>query len=382
MKPYPFIVSALALLLTISSCDNDEEKEKPDPCVTTSSVGGVIIDQYIVSLPAEEENPDGRKSARAVSVLTRNNLSQERIINHFRGRTSIYILNINSTEAEQLKADGDVLKIEQDKTVSLCTCLEVVEPRLITWNVDKVGYGDGTGKRAWILDSGVDLDHPDLNIDTELSRSFVPDFPTAEDGEGHGTHSAGIIGALNNDFGTLGVASGATIIALKVLDDDGNGTVGYILDALAFISEHGKAGDVVNLSLSVDKDVSTILDDEVKALANRGFFVSIAAGNDGESANNFSPARANAKNVYTVSAVDSLDRFASFSNFGNDAVDFAAPGVRIPSTYRQGLYARATGTSQAAPHVAGILLINNGKVNSIGNALSDPDGTADPLAHK
>jgi subtilisin len=162
MKPYPFIVPALALLLTISACDNEEDKENPDPCVTTSSVGEVIIDRYIVSLPAEEEDPDGRKSAKAVSLLKRNNLSQERIVNHFQGKNSIYILNITRAEAEQLKADGEVLKIEPDKTVSLCACLEVVDPRLITWNVDKVGYGDGRGKTAWILDSGVDLDHPDF----------------------------------------------------------------------------------------------------------------------------------------------------------------------------------------------------------------------------
>jgi subtilisin len=383
MKLYLFVLILLFTVVNLSSCDNDDPEEE-DPCVGPSSVNGaIVIDRYIVSVPPEDESNGGRKRIKGVNLLKRNNLSEERIINHFQGKNSTYILQLTAEEAAKLKNDNEVLKIEQDKSVSICGCtFEVVEPRLVTWNADKVGYGDGRGKTAWILDSGVDLDHPDLNVDKDRSRSFHPDFSTAEDGQGHGTHTAGIIGALNNDIGTLGVASGATIVALKVLDDDGNGTVSYILDALAYIKEKGKAGDVVNMSLSVDADISTILDEEIQALANRGFYVAIAAGNDSILASELSPARANGKNIYTVSAVDSLDRFASWSNYGNDAVDFAAPGVRVLSSYMQGKYAIISGTSQAAPHVAGILLINEGKVNSQGTALNDPDGVPDPLAHK
>jgi subtilisin family serine protease len=147
------------------------------------------------------------------------------------------------------------------------------------------------------------------------------------------------------------------------------------------VNANGKPGDVVNMSIG-EEEISGILDQQVKATAARGIFISIAAGNDNKEANLFSPARANAPNIYTVSAIDSLDRFASFSNFGNDVVDYAAPGVRILSTYTDGRYARMSGTSMAAPHVAGLLLINNGVLHSAGTALNDPDGTADRIAVK
>jgi subtilisin len=384
MKPYLLLFPALLFLVHLSSCDDDEKKEPVDPCIGASSIGKpqVVADRYIISVPSGQDSNDGRMASKGVSLLRRNNLSEERIVRYFKGKNLHYVLNLSAEEAARLKRDSEVLKIEQDKSVSLCSCFEVVEPSLITWNVSNVGCGDGTGKVAWILDSGVDYDHPDLNVDTERSQSFIPDVATADDDEGHGTHIAGIIGAKNNTIGTLGVASGATIVALKVLDSEGDGFVSYILEALSYVSEHGNPGDAVNLSLSVDNDLSEILDEEVQALGNQGFYVCIAAGNDAMNANNFSPARANGKNIYTVSAVDSLNRFASWSNYGNDVVDYAAPGVRILSTYLNGQYAYIDGTSQAAPHVAGILLVNNGKIFNSGTAINDPDGTPDPLAHR
>src|SRR5690606_447855 len=120
--------------------------------------------------------------------------------------------------------------------------------------------------------------------------------------------------------------------------------------ALSYVNEHAAAGDVVNLSVGNDEGVSATLDQMVTSTAAKGIFVAIAAGNDKENAGKYSPARVNAQNVYTVSAIDSLDRFASFSNFGNDVVDYAAPGVRVLSTFTKGRYAYLSGTSMAAPH--------------------------------
>ncbi|MDX1604089.1 MAG: S8 family serine peptidase, partial [Salinimicrobium sediminis] len=123
---------------------------------------------------------------------------------------------------------------------------------------------------------------------------------------------------------------------------------------------------------------SQALDDAVKAAAGKGIKFALAAGNESTDANNSSPARVNGTNIYTISAVDINDRFASFSNYGNPPVDFAAPGVSIKSTWKGGGYNTISGTSMASPHVAGILLLGN--VSSGGSASGDPDGNADAIA--
>jgi subtilisin len=372
------------ILISFIRCDDGEDPVKEtDDClsVRSSSNGQAVEDRYIISLPAENESNSGRKSLKAVSILQKHNLGEDRILNHFQGEFSNYVLHLSKTEAASLKQDPSILYIEPDRIISMCSCITVIEPKLVTWNLDKVGYGDGIGKTAWLVDSGIDYKHPDLTVDTIRSRSFVPDAPTAADDNGHGTHVAGIIGAKNNKIGTLGVASGATLVGIKVLDADGNGLLSYVIDAFAYLKTQVKAGEVINISLGVE-EMSDILDKEIEGLANKGIFITIAAGNEGEEASKYSPGRTNGQNIYTVSAVDSLDRFADFSNFGNDAVDFAAPGVRVLSTYMSGKYAIMSGTSMAAPHVSGILLVNNGKIHQNGSALQDPDGSADPLAHQ
>ncbi len=292
-----------------------------------------------------------------------------------------FVARLSGAELMRLKADTSISMIEQDRIVAYGSCFKVVEPKTISWNVNRVGYGDGTGKTAWIIDSGIDFTHPDLNADATRSKSFISGVTSAADENGHGTHVAGIIGAKNNSEGVLGVASGASLVACRVFDKDGEGTLGSIVQALSYISNNAKAGDVVNMSLGED-EASSILDQQVQSIAAKGVYFAIAAGNDGKKANGFSPGRVNGTNIYTVSAVDSLDNFASFSNYGNDVVDFAAPGVRIPSTYLNGKYAIFSGTSMAAPHVAGLLLLKGAAITSSGTAKNDPDGTPDPIAHK
>ncbi len=371
-------------LLMLVACSEPEPKSRRDDCLTMSSKSNrlPVADRYIISLPLEEETDSGRKAiTQATEVLKRHGVAGDRIINQFTGSFSHVVVRLTAEEAGRFTDDNSIAHIEQDKVVSMCACFSVIEPTLITWNVEKTGYGDGTGKTAWLLDTGIDLKHPDLNVDTIRSRSFIPDDESAQDENGHGTHVAGIIGALNNHIGTLGVASGTRLVGLKVLDSEGNGYLSYVLDAISYANENAKSGEVVNISLAVE-EMSDILDQEIISLAKKGIYVVIAAGNDSEPASNYSPGRTNGTNIYTISAVDSLDRFADFSNYGNDAVDFAAPGVRVLSTYMEGKYAIMSGTSMAAPHVSGLLLINEGKINSDTYALNDPDGVADPVARK
>ena len=279
-----------------------------------------------------------------------------------------------------MRHDASIQSVEHDRVIALATCFTVAEPRLVTWNIKRVGYGDGTGKTAWIIDTGIDLDHPDLNVDVARSKSFISGETSADDGNGHGTHVAGIIGGKNNSFGVLGVASGAKLISLRVLNDEGEGSLSGIIQALSYININARAGDVVNMSLGEEVNSPT-LNQQVQYTASRGILISIAAGNDGEAASKYSPGNANGDNIVTVSAVDSLDHFASFSNFGNDVVDYAAPGVRILSTFSNGRYAYLSGTSMAAPHVAGLLLLRGRNLKIAGTAINDPDGAPDPIAH-
>lgn len=314
------------------------------------------------------------------SMLEDNNITAGRLRSTLQGDVNGFVARLTKAEAAQLAANDDVKFVEPDRIISLGTpCFTLVAPSTAQWGVRRTGVGDGTGKTVWVIDTGVDLDHPDLNTDKTRSRNFINTQAMATDDNGHGTHVAGIIAALNNNIGVLGVASGAKVVALKVLNNVGEGNTSYIFQALNYIGQQAAAGDVVNMSLGADT-ISNALDNTVKQLAAKGILFSIAAGNDRKAANLSSPARANHPNIYTVSAIDSLGRFASFSNYGNDVVDYAAPGVNIVSTYSNGRYARLSGTSMAAPHVAGILLLNGNAVKRKGNATNDPDGTPDPIA--
>jgi subtilisin len=320
-------------------------------------------------------------STNAVSaIFSRHSIPENQRVAMLNYIHSGFIARLSRDQALALKQDQDVELVEQDRVIKLDVgCYELVSPSTVQWGVRRTGTADGTGKRVWIIDTGVDTDHPDLDVDTLLSKCFVTNETSVEDNNGHGTHVAGIIGALNNSFGVVGVAAGVKIIALKALNNDGEGSTSQLIRALDYVGQNALLGEVVNMSLGTDT-ISPSLDNAVLMLAEKGILFSIAAGNDSKKANLFSPGRVNHPNVFTVSAIDSLGNFASFSNFGNDVVDLAAPGVRIVSTYSQGRYARLSGTSMAAPHVAGILVVEGTKIHTRGVALNDPDGVPDPIA--
>ncbi|GAA4436536.1 hypothetical protein GCM10023188_29700 [Pontibacter saemangeumensis] len=247
----------------------------------------------------------------------------------------------------------------------------------LPWNIERVGYGDGTGKTVWVIDSGIDTDHPDLNVDLTRSLSLIYGNPSFEDGYGHGTSVAGIIAAKNNGSGMIGVAANATIIALRVFDDAGAGTLSRAINAVLHVGNNAKAGDVVNMSLG--SGMSTTLDNAVRTAAEKGILFAIAAGNSSVDCYQSSPARVDAPGVYTISASDVYNRLWDRSNFGA-SVDFAAPGVNVTVTTKGGsIGGGAYGTSMAAPHVAGILALR-GTVYSQGTITGDKDTTPDPIA--
>jgi hypothetical protein len=246
------------------------------------------------------------------------------------------------------------------------------------WGITRVGgSGDGTGKTAWIIDSGIDLAHTDLNTSRNCHAAFGYNSPA--DGNGHGTHVAGTVAAKNNSQDVVGVAANAYVCAVRVLGNSGSGSYADIVNGVNYVAANGGSGDVANMSLGGSGSNAT-LEKAVSDAAQKGIKFVLAAGNSGANANNFTPARVNGSNIYTISAIDSNGCMPSWSNYGNPPVDYAAPGVSIVSTRKGGGTTSMSGTSMASPHVAGILLL--GGVRADGNATCDPDGNADPIAHR
>ncbi|MEJ5106089.1 MULTISPECIES: S8 family serine peptidase [Chryseobacterium] len=276
--------------------------------------------------------------------------------------------NLTDAEVETLKKDSRIKSVEQDYQVSLGTSTRAVTQAVSSqetpWGITRIGgAGDGTGKTAWVIDSGIDLDHPDLNVDTQRSVSFAGDN-NPDDGNGHGTHVAGTIAALNNNIGVVGVAAGAKVVALKVLKNDGFGDFSWTVSALDYVYANASVNDVVNMSLGPANGrlrLSTT-DQAVLKVAEKGIKIAIAAGNSYDDANYYSPAAVNHANIYTISAVAQGDYWASFSNYGT-CVDYAAPGYQVKSTWLNGGYNTISGTSMASPHAAGVLLLGTPKAD-------------------
>ena len=284
-------------------------------------------------------------------------------------------------------ANPNIAWCEQDQVAGIVLPVEIAArpggggggtpaPQSTPPGITRVGGGvSGATGTAWVLDTGIDLDHPDLNVDVARSRNFVSRETSPEDLNGHGTHVAGTIAAINNTIGVVGVAAGARVAAVRVLNRRGSGSYADIIAGVDYVAANGRTGDVANMSLG--GGASQALDTAVINAAGRGIVFALAAGNESTDSNTKSPARANGPNVYTVSAVDRNDVFASFSNYNNPPIDYAEPGVSILSTWLNGGYNTISGTSMATPHLAGLFLL--GPVRTGGSAINDPDGRADPI---
>ncbi|MBD2752224.1 S8 family serine peptidase [Spirosoma validum] len=273
-------------------------------------------------------------------------------------------------------SDGNALKTRLTNGTVTAILEQAVDPnsQCKPWGVTRVGGGlSGVGKRAWIIDSGIDLTHPDLNVNTTLSTYFIGNSPA--DGNGHGTHVAGTIAAKDNGIGVIGVAAGAEVVAVRVFSDQGSTTNSIVLAGVNYVAAHAASGDVVNMSLGGDPSQA---DEDAAANLSAVCRVVVAAGNEAKNANFVSPARINGPNIFTVSAMDINDKLASFSNFGNGPIDYSAPGVNVASCWLNGGYSYLSGTSMAAPHVAGLLLL--GTICATSRVTGDPDGNPDLIA--
>src|SRR6266498_1470755 len=227
--------------------------------------------------------------------------------------------------------------------------------------------GDGKGVvnvDIGILDTGIDLNHPDLNVYRQVS--FVSGTSSGNDNNGHGTAAAGVAAARDNSQGVVGLAPGDRLWAIKVLDANGVGFSSDIIKGIDYVTQHANEIDVVNLSFGAVGKNDALHNAIIKSV-KAGVTYTAAAGNEGKDASSVFPA--SFPEVITVSAIVDIDgkcggkssisttagkddTFASFSNYGS-VIDMAAPGVFIKTTTRGGSYTSFSGTSASTAHVTG-----------------------------
>ncbi|MFD3688078.1 S8 family peptidase [Nocardiopsis sp. NPDC058631] len=270
-------------------------------------------------------------------------ISADQVNHTYKEVVNGYSASLSSSQVRDMRARDGVAYVEEVG----------VAHTTVTWGQDRIDQedlpldgsysttGDGSGVFAYIIDTGIDASHPDFG--GRASSAFDAYGGDGGDGNGHGTHVAGTIGS-----DSYGVAPGAELLGVKVLDDNGSGSYDDVVAGVDWVAENAGANSVANLSLG--GPVSPTLDEAVNNLAAAGVFVAVAAGNEGQDTGNTSPGGADG--VATVAASDQTDTSASFTNHGAD-VDIYAPGVDVESTVPGGGTDSFDGTSMASPHVAG-----------------------------
>ncbi|CAA6827601.1 MAG: S8 family peptidase [uncultured Aureispira sp.] len=383
------------LPLMFQSCTKEAPKQVEDTAEEVvspvSNEGKVIANQYIVMMKDSEVAPaisyaNGSFADRATksqfmkeksvvvidelnNFLISQDINTENVIAYYTAVVSGFAITLTDAEYKKLSESNKIASLEHDREEALPSfTVESTDngggrAQTTPCGVTRAGgaVNAGTSRWIWIVDTGIDLDHPDLNVQTAYSRSYVGG--NADDCNGHGTHVAGTAAAINNNGGVVGVAAGAPVVAVKVFGCSGGSATSTILSGLNHVANNNYAGDVVNMSLggyygngcangSSYKSILT-------ALGNEGTRIALAAGNENANANYSAPACINATNVITIASMTCSFGWSSFSNYGRGPCDFIATGSYVYSTYLNGSYATLSGTSMATPHAAGIMQVRN-----------------------
>jgi subtilisin family serine protease len=336
-------------------------------------------DRYIVVFEEDVDHP----SQIASGIEQRQDLEVGHV---YSSALEGFSAEIPDQDLAAVRANPRVAYIERDRKV-------YVVAQVTPWGITRIGAdvssttaGDGQGEianvNAYIIDTGntgkkdpntgEDQPHPDLNVVNHVN--FTGDGKN-HDCNGHGTHVAGTVAAEDNTGDVVGVSPGAPLTGVKVLGCDGSGWVSDVADGIDWVTANAEKPAIANLSLSTPANKeSRALDDAVRRSASSGgIFYSVAAGNYGRNACDYSPARAglaktdtngdgkinrkDSNGIVTTAATDFSNEEASFGKFDSSnygpCVDLWAPGKRILSTWKGGGTATFSGTSMAAPHVGG-----------------------------
>ncbi len=328
-----------------------------------------------------------------------------------------YSARIPRDKVDEVRSDPEVASVSKNRKVNATAQTLPTGVNRVDGELSSTISGNGSGSvnvDVAVIDTGIDVDHPDLNV---VGGKNCSTGGTYDDGSGHGTHVAGIIAAKDDLNGVVGVAPGARLWAVRVLDKSGAGTEANILCGIDWVTANASTIEVANMSLGSNGTepsgegcaTGVALHDAICNSVAAGVTYVVAAGNSSANARRHVPAAYD--EVITVSALadfdgvpgglgqpscrlDQDDTLASFSNYGLD-IDLIAPGVCIYSTYKDGGYKTLNGTSMAAPHVAGAAALykarNPGSVPSTvarilrekgvldWDANDDPDGTKETL---
>ncbi|MGI8720013.1 MAG: S8 family peptidase [Nitrososphaeraceae archaeon] len=273
----------------------------------------------------------------------------------------------NDDVLDEIVADPGVDYVQPDVKVKAFSQSLPTGVNRVDGDLSSAKSGNGKGSvnvDIGIMDSGIDLKHPDLNIYRQVT--FVSGTTSGNDDNGHGTAVAGIAAAKDNSRGVVGLAPGARLWAIKVLDSNGIGSSSDIIEGIDYVTQHANEIDVVNLGFGAIGQNTALHSAIIKSVA-AGVTYTAAAGNEGVNASSVFPA--SFPEVIAVSAIVDTDgrcgdissiatpagkddTFASFSNYG-PVVDVAAPGVFIKTTTRGGSYTSFSGTSASTAHVTG-----------------------------
>lgn len=277
-------------------------------------------------------------------------------------------------DPEVLRVEDDVVVEALDKRMTLEKKGSPVQPaQSLPWGIDRIdanlawGTTSGDPIKVAVIDTGIELAHPDLKNNIKGGYNAIYPWKSANDDNGHGTHVAGIIAAENNSIGVVGAGPQIDLYAVKVLSRNGSGYLSDVIEGIDWAIANNM--QVINMSLGTTSDVQSFRDAIARANTS-GITQVAAAGNDGLAVNY--PAAY--PEVIAVSATDSADAITSWSSRGPE-VDLAAPGLSIYSTYKGQDYRTLSGTSMATPHVAGtaaLVLTQTAKCDA------DLDGSCSP----
>ncbi|MDP3953910.1 MAG: S8 family peptidase [bacterium] len=344
-------------------------------------IGGIVLSLVGVALVSQAKS---ESMVRKIVVFKSgvNETTKGTLIKNFGGEKIKDLSLINGMAvslppkaAEALSRQIEVLRIDNDDVVfaigkPIITGKPPKEPKsqpleTLSWGVDRIdadlvwGTNTGQGVKVAIIDSGIDLDHPDLNV--VGGYNAINSWKSYNDDYRHGTHVAGIVAALDNEIGVIGTAPKVELYAIKVLNRRGIGFASDIIDGLQWSIDNGM--QVANMSIGSSGSSQSYHDAIIKAY-EAGITIIAAAGNNGETDGSIVwPARW--PETIAVSATNKSDGLAYFSSYGPE-IDLAAPGQDINSTWNDGYYHLGSGTSMATPHVTGVaaLVIASGKAST------------------